>query len=38
MTQDLDNRRPLKVRDAAFAHDMARRLAAAGYCVVLPNL
>jgi phosphatidylglycerophosphate synthase len=29
MTQDLDNRRPLKVRDAAFAHDMARRLAAA---------
>ena len=29
MTQDLDNRRPLKVRDAAFARGMARRLAEA---------
>jgi phosphatidylglycerophosphate synthase len=29
MTQDLDNRRPLKVRDAAFARRMARSLAEA---------
>jgi len=29
MTQDLDNRRPLKVRDAALARRMARRLAEA---------
>jgi phosphatidylglycerophosphate synthase len=29
MTQDPDNRRPLKVRDAAFARRMAERLAAA---------
>jgi len=29
MTQDLDNRRPLKVRDAAFARRMARGLAEA---------
>jgi phosphatidylglycerophosphate synthase len=29
MTQDLDNRRPLKVRDAAFARRMAQRLAEA---------
>ena len=29
MTEDLDNRRPLKVRDAAFARRMAARLAAA---------
>lgn len=35
MTQDLDNRRPLKVRDAAFARGMAGRLAEAK---VDPNL
>lgn len=29
MTQDLDNRRPLKVRDAVFARRLARRLAEA---------
>jgi phosphatidylglycerophosphate synthase len=29
MTEDLDNRRPLKVRDAAFARRMAERLAVA---------
>lgn len=29
MTQDLDNRRPLKVRDAAFARGLAERLAVA---------